>query len=342
MRQHGTTLRQSDQKRYARSRSVLKSSTRRDVECAIAFLEHHARWAPDERVEPGNGGSCAVAVPTSGGRALGMHGAHRVLAAQLWSRSSGVPRGASRKRGADDEDSVNRRARRLSGGVLAFDDGRTYYGARAGQMRGTDVHAQICCYVNLTQKHFDVLYPVVDKMTRDVLVHLRDEKKLFLIHAEYLAYSSPHGVATPVDVVAIDTKRRPARLVLVEVKTGYHGTGAFQGALGKRRDATFRAPSGFRHMDDSPLNRARSQILFAATILSLRHVERAPPVEGLVVHVTDGTVRSYGMGGDMAITQTNKKAMLALIKKYAAARARTTAQAQRKKVKRGASRRKRA
>ncbi|MCA1799893.1 MAG: hypothetical protein LC650_01180 [Actinobacteria bacterium] len=199
-----------------------------------------------------------------GKKPLKLRGAHRTLKRCLWSseRFGGKSTGKS---------------------VTRFSNGRTYYGSAGGLSRGKDVHEQVGNFVMLPRRQYCARYPEVDPMTKSVLncLHRNGYRGL---HAEFIVYDETQGLGTAVDLVCLD---RNNRVVFVELKTGYHD--AF---LDTKKNAKLRGP--FADIPDTPLNRARTQILFAQALY--RRTHRLAPL-GCVIHVDrDGTAVLFNMG----------------------------------------------
>lgn len=231
-------------------------------------------------------------IVTNEGKHVQLAGAHRVLTECLWSdaqfRSAAASRSKKRKRSSSS-----------SGAVLEFDDGRAYFGPTAGLARGKDVHEQVAHFVMWEASRFRSTYPCVDPMTKAVLLHLAS-LKFTGVHAEYIVYDKSLLAGTAVDLICLDSL---GNMVFVELKTGY-------------RDV-FTKPSGkflrkpFAHVEDTPLNRARTQLLYAIALYATNH-QLTP--HGRVVHV-DGVhdVVSFDMG-PLRPTPTACNALLGLLR----------------------------
>lgn len=219
----------------------------------------------------------------AGKKPLKLRGAHRILHACLWSgeRFGGKSTGQS---------------------VTRFCDGRTYYGSAGGLARGKDVHNQVGDFVMLPRKQYIARYPVVDPMTKAVLNCL-NRAGYRGVHAEYMVYDEVRCLGTAVDLVCLDRNHRP---VFVELKTGYHD--AF---LDGKKGAKMRGPCA--HLPDTPLNRARTQILYAQALYNQSH--RITP-KGCVIHVDrDGIAVLFGMG-PLGNTKQLSSALLAHIDRH--------------------------
>lgn len=199
-----------------------------------------------------------------GAKALRLRGVHRTLHRCLWSKE--------RFGGKSSGKSVTR-----------FSDGRTYYGMAAGLARGKDVHEQIGNFVMIPRERYNALYPEVDPMTHAALSCLAKHGYLG-VHAEYIVYHERLCLGTAVDLVCLD---KSGALVFVEIKTGYQD--AF---LAGKHNSTMSGP--FSNIVDSPLNRARTQILYAQALYASNH--RQTP-RGCVLHIArDGTAVIFDMG----------------------------------------------
>lgn len=221
-------------------------------------------------------------------RTFNLSGVHRTLALCLWSEktiSSSRPRGKKRTRS----------------GAQVFDNGKVYFGSAKGLARGKDVHEEIAHFVMWEPRRFKSHYTMVDPMTKSVLLHLKG-LRYTLVHAEYMVYDKLLGAGTAVDLVCIDAA---GGLVFVELKTGY------QNVFTKHR-SMMRKP--FDHVADSPLNRARTQLLFAIALYASNH--RQLPY-GRVVHVnSEYQTSSFPMGevGTDAPSRQNIRALIASVR----------------------------
>ena len=248
---------EEDQKRY----EIIAARTTVRGKASLADL---TRYVKDERVMhcPGSG----YLVQKDGVPSTKLYGACRALDQCLWSEKP-VASSKSRKRPRSD--------------ALVFDNGRSYFGVACGQARGKDVHEE-CAHITMWDaKRFAARYKSVDPMTKAVLLHLKG-LGYTRVHAEYMVYDKALGAGTAVDMVCLD---RAGHIVFVELKTGYQD-------IFTRHRENMKAP--LAAIKDSPLNRARTQLLFAIALYTCNH--REVPL-GRVVHVNrDNDVVSFTMG----------------------------------------------
>lgn len=201
---------------------------------------------------------------------LKLRGAHAVLGQYFWSAARFG--GKTKRRGRGN-------------GVTRLSNGRVYYGSAGGLARGKDVHQQVGDFVMMDAARYNAIHGPVDQLTRAVLVRLGKEGFLG-VYAEYLVAHADLALGTAVDLVCMD---RAGHLVFVELKTGYQD--AFTAG---KKGAKMRGP--FSRFDDTPLNRARSQVLYAQALYLSHGPKRSPP-KGCVVHVgRDGKVALFDMG----------------------------------------------
>lgn len=254
----------TDRKRYASIFSVSNATGK----SAISDL---SRYVKNETAMhcPGSG----YRVEKKGHAPVDLAGACGVLSLSMWSGKTVV---ATRPRSGQKGSRKRKRSQ-----VQEFDNGRSYFGSARGLARGKDVHEEVANFVMWDFARFKACYGKVDPMTKSVLTHLY-KLSYTGVHAEYIVYDTFLRSGTAVDLICLD---RTGRLVFVELKTGY------QGVFSKHR-SNMKAPFG--EIPDSPLNRARSQLLFAMTLYMSNH--KSLPV-GRVVHV-DSSYRtsSFGMG----------------------------------------------
>lgn len=205
-------------------------------------------------------------------------GAHRTMKNYVWN-----PRARHRPHSTLKRQQQKQSMKRA--GPLVFNDGRAYHGATAGLERGKHVHAQLEAYATLPWRRFKAMYPRVDPLTKAALNHIRNEMHLVPIDSEYLVFDKMSGVGTAVDLVCLKKKGPPA-LVFVEIKTGY-SLGTFVNPSGK-----FQATSPLAKCDDTPLNRARTQLLLADALFRYGDADscrqtKIPPLGLVVVQVED-------------------------------------------------------
>lgn len=185
---------------------------------------------------------------------IGLSGAHRTLHQVLWSKER---HGGKKVPGSKS--------------VTRLTDGSTYYGSAGGLARGSKVHLQVADFVSLPLEQYKARHEPVDPMTQAVLSCLHRLGYLG-VHAEYLVYHEALGLGTAVDLVCLD---RSGTLVFIELKTGYHD--AFTVS---KKNSTMKGP--FASISDTPLNRARTQILLAQALYASNH--KIVPT-GCVIHV---------------------------------------------------------
>ena len=275
-----------DKSRYARLMNTVPSRGKRslaDLSCYVRdeliFHCPGSGYRVEKRPAAGTQ-QCDAASPVS----FSLSGAHRTLALCLWSDKSVS---ASRSRGT----------KRKRNGAQVFDNGRVYFGSARGLARGKDVHEEIAHFVMWDAARFKTHYKSVDPMTKAILMHLK-KLRYTLVHAEYMVYDKLIGAGTAVDLVCLD---RAGGLVFVELKTGYQNVFTNHRAM---------MCKPFAHVADSPLNRARTQLLFAITLYASNH--REVPY-GIVIHVDSAyQVTSFPMG-EVGVDRASRRNMRALI-----------------------------
>lgn len=282
---------EQDRQRYTRLAGEANETGRR----SLADL---SRYVKDELVLHCPGSGYRLERKTTG-RVVSMAGACRTLAACVWSDK---PMASASARRVGKTARRQRKRRRGASQSLALDNGRTYFGAARGLARGKDVHEEFARLVMWDSARFCAMYDKVDPMTKAAHLHLKKQLRYTCVHAEFLVYDKRlgSGHATAVDLVCLDPD---GHIVFVELKTGYQGT------FNKHR-AMMRAP--LAHLPDSPLNRARTQLLYAMVLYASNHQRR--PL-GRVVHVDrDARANSYPMGDallDPRLHQALREAIVA-------------------------------
>jgi len=192
-----------------------------------------------------------------------LRGAHNNLARLVWPADR--PSGKKRKRGSSS---------------VVFDDDRKYFGRSGGMERGKDVHKELEDFIMMPPDRFQHVHPKVDPLTSSVLRNLK-QYGLKPIASEVtvgdvqlsedgkdIVIKSHSGTA--LDIVCINTL---GEIETVETKTGYSGTNF---AESDEKTLNMRAP--FAHLKDTPLVRAKLQLLYGAVLL---HVSKGIRPTGL-------------------------------------------------------------
>lgn len=191
---------------------------------------------------------------------LSLTGSKKCLEAVCWDADSSVVSAPKRKRDDGDDPTIR------------FDDGRTYYGRSGGKERGIQVHEEVEHFILWSPKRFKHAHPGVDPMTKAVLCRL-GAMELVGIDSERIVYRRDIRAGTGVDFLCLN---KHGQLVTGELKTG--------------SDDCFDLPSRshpfmfepFDHLPNSPLNRARMQLLFGNMLLE--HSHGVVVAESFVVH----------------------------------------------------------
>jgi hypothetical protein len=231
-------------------------------------------------------------------------GAHRTLQAAMWSakairggRPARAPFKKSRPQRHRKDNEIGEAWGQLGepplpmprgrSSTVRFDTGKSYFGHAAGLKRGSAVHREVGRFVTWESERFNASYPKVDPMTKGVLLQLC--KLNFVgVDAEFPVFDTDLGVGTMIDLVCLNAT---GELVFVELKTGYDN--AFTESQSRMRRP-------FTHLEDSALNRARTQILLAMALFEShtpRPSARLDPIHGHVIQVDRcDRVISFGMG----------------------------------------------
>lgn len=133
-------------------------------------------------------------------------------------------------------------------------DGQTYFGLSAGREHGKDVHKEIEHFVLWTPARFKAAHEIADDMTRAACCCIVDQG-LIMIDSERIVGDGVWRCGSAFDVLCLVTKT--GEVASIEVKTGSDGTFL----LPCRKNPRMRAPY-FNDIPNTPLNRARMQLLF--------------------------------------------------------------------------------
>lgn len=151
--------------------------------------------------------------------------------------------------------------------TVRFADGRTYFDRSGGLERGKAVHLEVEHFTRWPPKRFLAAHPSVDPLTKAVTCCITQQLNLQLIDAERIVFDvdlksgglSING-GTAVDFIGLD--KSTGALVLIELKTGSDETFDLPCRLNPRM-----RPPYFNDVPNTPLNRARLQLLLGAMFM---------------------------------------------------------------------------
>ncbi len=154
-------------------------------------------------------------------------------------------------------------------------DGTAYFGRSGGKEHGIVVHKEVQHFVQWKSKRFEAAHEKADPMTRALCCCIVDQG-IEMIDSERIVHDRVWRCGSAFDVLGL--LKKTGEVVGIELKTGSDGT--FH--LPCRKNPYMRAPY-FHDIPNTPLNRARMQLLFNCIVAERSHgitIEHA-----YVVHV---------------------------------------------------------
>lgn len=273
-------LKEELKKSYGARSAYAKTTALGRMNIANIFTSDVMRGLRAERC-----GAEGFRVVSSNGDIIKLSSAHGTLSKVCW-YDEFVPAQKKRKR-PDGEDTT----------TIRTPDGRTYFGRSGGKEHGIDVHEEVEHFIKWPQARFEAAHELADPMTREACCCIVNQG-ILMIDSERIAHDLVWRCGSAFDVLGLHEKT--GEVVGIELKTGSDGTFT----LPCRQNPRMRAPY-FDDIPNTPLNRARMQLLFNCLIGERAFgvtIERA-----YVIHVPNSTSPAVAIDlGPIA----NKRALL--------------------------------